>query len=1009
MIQIYKRNPAGFLKGSVGVIAKFGLSLVFLSLISLVSFAQSTVKGKVTDADSFGLPGVSVLVKGTSNGVATDVNGNYTINNVPSNATLVFSFVGMTTQEVSVNGQSSVNVVLMEDSQSLEEVVVVGYGTVKKKDATGAVSAIGTKDFNRGVITSPEQLMQGRVAGVAITQNNGEPGGGINVRIRGTSSVRAGNGPLFVVDGVPLSGGDVTAGGVGAGLGSSSARNPLNFLNPGDIESIDILKDASATAIYGSRGANGVVLITTKKGKTGAGSLNYGYSLGISNITKKFDLLSAEEFVAAGGPNNGAQTDWQDEAFRTAYTNQHDLSFGGGNAGGNYRFSLGYMDQEGIIQNSGITRYAVSFNGSKKFINNKLTIGSNLNFANTVDQAVPVTDNSGFSGDLLAAVLKSNPTNPVRNADGTPFQTTSVEPSPVAIIEYTKDNTNTLRALGNINAELEIVDGLKFKTVLGFDRSISARKTAFSPRLVVADVEQNGQVYLTDIETDNALWENYFTYDKEFGNISFNGLLGYSYQRFDFFRKDAQATNFQRIANLDIVNELDFMINNLSAANNADGKGSIIRGSGSTTDELQSYFGRVNLGIGSKYLVTATLRADGSTRFGPGNKYGYFPSFAAKWKLIEEDFVPKNVFSDLGLRFGWGLTGNQELPHNLYQERRRFGGASINNNGTAIGNGGYGTVAFANENLKWESTSQINVGLDYGLVGGRISGSLEYYYKNTNDLLFQIFSAQPAASPFVWTNLDADVINRGVEISLNGIVVDNQDFGFEINANAAFNKNIVENLLGVYDTGAINGQGLTGAFAQRIASGQPLYAYFLRDFGGYDAEGNSVYPNGDFQEFLGKGPIPTITGGITLNLRYKNFDLSSFFNGVYGNWIYSNNANAFFTKGSFANGRNVTRDVPGSDEGPLNAPDVSTRFLEDGSFLRLQNLNLSYNIPTKSSVVNNMRVFLTGQNLFVLTNYSGQDPEVNTNKQINGIPSLGIDYTAFPRARTWTIGANISF
>lgn len=989
-----------------GVVRASYLVAAFL-LTSLISFdllAQgTTVSGKVTDTGGEELPGVTVQVKGTTKGTQTGIDGVYTLADVPANGTLVFSFVGMTAQEVSVNGRTAIDVTLTDDAQALEEVVVVGYGTVKKKDATGAVAAIGAKDFNKGIISSPEQLLQGRVAGVAVTQNNGEPGGGINVRIRGTSSVRAGNGPLFVVDGVPLSGGDITAGGNGAGLGSSSARNPLNFLNPDDIASMDILKDASATAIYGSRGANGVVLITTKKGRAGKGSLDYSYSLGFSEITKKFDLLSADEFVAAGGPDNGGDTDWQDEVLRTGVTNQHNLSFGGGDNGGNYRFSVGYLDQEGIIAKSGIKRYSAAFNGTKKFVNDRLTIGSQLNIANTLDAAVPITDNSGFSGDLLAAMLKSNPTNAVRKADGTFNQVSTVEPNPAAIIEYTRDNTNTIRALGNLNAELQIVDGLKFKTVVGFDRSLSARKAAFSPLLTAAQIENVGQVYLTDIETNNTTWENYFTYDKEFGGISLNALAGYSYYSFDFFSKSANATNFR-------TTDLDLMVNNLSSADNQNGFGSIINGSNSTKDELQSYFGRVNMGINSKYLLTATLRADGSTRFGPGNKYGIFPSFAAKWRLVEEDFVPKNVFTDLAIRAGYGVTGNQELPHNLYQERRRYGGAGFNNS-SAINNGGFGNVAFANPELKWESTTQLNIGVDFGIAGGRLSGTVDYYYKNTNDLLFQIFSAQPAPSPFVWDNLDADVINRGVEIGLTGIVVDGQDFGFDVMVNAAFNKNIVENLLGVYDTGQINGQGLTGAFAQRIASGQPLYAFFLREFGGYDEAGNSVYPNGDFQSFLdGKGPIPTVTGGLTTNFRYKSFDLSAFFNGVFGNYIYSNNANAFFTKGSFANGRNVTKDVVGSDEGPLNAPDVSTRFLEKGDFVRLANLNLSYRVNTSNmNTINALRFFVTGQNLLLFTNYSGQDPEVNTNKQINGIPSLGIDYTAYPRARTWTFGANISF
>lgn len=982
---------------------KQGFAIAVLFFTSLSVMAQDiTVSGTVKGSDGSGLPGVNVQVKGTSKGAQTDIDGKYSLSGVAKNATLQFSFVGLNSQEVAVNGRSVIDVTMTDDTKVLEEVVVVGYGTVKKKDATGAVNAIGTKDFQKGIVTSPEQLMQGRVAGVQITQNSGEPGGGINVRIRGTSSVYGGNNPLFVIDGVPLSGDNVSGDGQTSGIGRQPAKNPLNFLNPDDIASIDILKDASATAIYGSRGANGVVLITTKKGK-GKGVLDYGYSLGASTITKKYDLLSAAEYVAAGGQNKGSANDWQDELFRTGYTNQHNLSYGGGDNSGNYRFSLGYLGQQGIILNSEIKRYSVGFNGSKKFINDKLTISSNINMANTLDSGIPISENSGFEGDLLGGILKFNPTNPKFNSDGTFYQPGNTEPNPLAFVNLSKDNTNTLRALGNINAELEIIKGLKFKTVLGFDKSLSSRKSAYSPDLVVTGIDKIGRVYIRDIETDNRLWENYFTYDKEFGNVTFNGLLGYSYQSFDRYSKNIGAANFR-------VSDLDLMINNIASANAGKFGSNVINNSSSEKDELQSYFTRVNFGISNKYLLTATLRVDGSTKFGGNNKYGYFPSFAGKWKLIEESFVPKEIFSDLALRIGYGVTGNQAIPHNLYDRRDRYSDWGSNQGADNIEGGGLNAVAFNNPNLKWETTSNLNIGLDFAIMKNRLSGNIEFYQRNTKDLLFLVVSAQPAPTPFTWQNLDTDIQNRGVEIGLTGSIIDGKDFGWEAIANVAFNKNLVKNLAGVYDTGEINGQGLTGAFAQRIAQGQPLFAYFLREFGGFDEAGNSIYPAGDFQQFLnGKSPLPTVTGGLTNNFRYKNFDLSIFFNGVFGNYIYSNTANAFFTKGSFANGRNVTKNVVSLAEGPLNAPEVSTRFLEKGDFVRLQNLNLGYRVPMKSKVFSNLKLFVTGQNLLTFTKYSGQDPEVSTNKSLNGIPSFGIDYTAYPRAKTWTIGANVSF
>ncbi|MBL0743622.1 SusC/RagA family TonB-linked outer membrane protein [Chryseolinea lacunae] len=995
---------------------------VLLVLASTVAWSQSkTVTGKVTSSEDGGtLPGVNVVEKGTSNGTITDVEGRFSIT-VGNESTLVFSFVGFKAQEVAVGGRSSVDIVIEPDVTALSEVVVIGYGQIEKKDATGALVSLKPGDFNGGVISSPEQLIQGRAAGVQITSASGEPGAGVNIRIRGTSSVRAGSNPLFVVDGVPLAGDDVTSGGSGAGLGMSSARNPLNFINPNDIASIDILKDASATAIYGSRGANGVVLITTKSGKGGSkGSVDYSYNLSVGKITKKYDLLNRDEFLAAytsfntpaaaAALDGGANTDWQNEILRTAVTHQHNLSFGAGDKTSNYRFSVGYMDQEGIVRISGLKRYTARFNGSKSFINDKLKISTQLTLSNTKDSGAPITDNSGFEGDLLGSALKANPTLPVRKPDGTFNQISTNEPNPAAILAYTRDNTNTLRALGNISAEVQIVKNLSFKSVVGFDRSMSTRKTALSKDLLVSGVKDaGGRLFINDIQTSNDLWENYFTYDKKAGDISINAMIGYSYQKFNKATAAYQFANFK-------TSDLDMMINNFASADQkptgdpvAGYKvGAVGTNSSNVTDELQSYFGRVNVGLSNKYIVTATLRADGSTKFGGNNKYGYFPSAAVKWRIIEEQFTPK-AFSDLNLRVGYGITGNQDIPHNLYDKRQRFGDWGMNNT-RDIQVGSIGDVAQDNPNLKWESTSQFNVGIDYGFFENRLRGSLDYYHKKTNDLLLQISVAQPSPVSFYWTNVDASVINKGIEISLEGDVVANDNFKWTVVANAAFNSNMVKDYTGIINTGQINGQGLSGAYAQRIYGDQPLFAWFVRDFVGYNENGIAQYrDNDDRQKFVGKSPIPKANAGLTNNLKYKHWDFSVFLNGQFGHYLYNNTANAFFTAGALANGRNTTKDVVGNGEGRLNSPDVSTRFLENGSFVRLQNVTLGYNIPVANTVVQSLRVFVTGQNLFVITNYTGQDPEVNTNKSLDGVPSLNIDYTSYPRSRTFTFGVNASF
>ncbi|MDF9800228.1 TonB-linked SusC/RagA family outer membrane protein [Catalinimonas alkaloidigena] len=994
------------------------LTLLAAFCIASVAYAQTTVSGQVTAPEEGSLPGVNVLVQGTSTGTVTDMDGNYSVSVPEGSDVLVFSSIGYVTQEITINGRSTIDVVLEADVQSLSEVVVIGYGTQEKRDVTGAVSSVSSENFNAGVIASPEQLIQGRAAGVQITQASGEPGAGVNIRIRGTSSVRGGNNPLFVVDGVPLAGDDVSGGGTDVGAGSSSARNPLNFLNPNDIASIDILKDASATAIYGSRGANGVVLITTKTGESGKSTLNYSYNVGISNITKKYDLLNADEFVSAYAEINGlspgdealetldlgADTDWQDEILRTAISHNHDLSYSGGNDNGSYRLSLGYTDQEGIVERSGLRRLSARFNGSSTFIDDRLTISTQVTVSDIRDNNVPISDNAGATGDLLGAALKLNPTYPVYQ-DGELFQRSVTELNPVAFLELSNDYTNTVRALGNVTFDFKIADGLNFKTVLGGDRASSTRKAGYSPDLVVQGIVGQGRAAFEDVSAINTLMENYFTYNNDLSdNLRLDAVLGYSYQRFQRETKFTQAAGFR-------VTDLDLILNNLASVNYTSGLGGIVGNSTFRVDELQSFFGRVNFDIADKYLLTATVRADGSTRFGSENRYGVFPSFAAAWRLGDEDFIPE-AFTDLKLRAGYGVTGNQEFPSNRYTSRQRYSGEDfdVSPTGVTIVPSSRLPVAFENPDLRWESTTQINIGVDWGFFNNRLRGSLDYYNKTTQDLLFVTQSAQPAPTDFVWENLNMDVINEGFEVVVDADPVDTEVFGWSISANASYNDNRIENYDGLVNTGAISGQGLSGAFAQRIANNQPLFAYYLRPFGGFAEDGQTIYPEGDVQQFVGRSPLPKYNVGFTNNFNYQRLDLSIFFNGQFGQYVYNNTENAYFTAGALAGGNNVTQNVVGNGESRVNAPEVSTRFLEDASFVRLQNLTLGYNFNMESvEFLSSLRLYFTGQNLFVITDYSGQDPEVNVNKAIDDVPSFGIDYTAYPRARTFLFGLNVSF
>ncbi|TDN83054.1 iron complex outermembrane receptor protein [Salegentibacter sp. 24] len=1017
-------------------------------LFAIFSFAftqaQETVTGTVTDGE-MPLPGVNIFVKGTSNGTVTDFDGNFSLDNVSSDAVLVFSFVGYSQQEIPLNGRTTLNVTMEEDAAALSEVVVIGYGNVQKRDATGAVSTVSADEFNQGVISSPEELIQGKTAGLQVTSSSGEPGAGVNIRIRGTTSVRGGNDPLFVVDGVPLAGDEISAGGSDVGFGTSSAKNPLNFINPSDIESISVLKDASATAIYGSRGANGVVIITTKDGRGAESRLNYSTNIGVAYPANEYDLLNREEFLDAiesyGGNREdldfGGNTDWQDEITRTVLSQTHNLSYSNSYQSGNYRVSGNYTDQNGIVENSSMQRLTGRLNITHRLFEDKLRLNLQSTISRINDERAPISDNAGAQGDLLGTAYFANPTYPAdpEFSPGGDFI------NPLALLKYNQDLTETDRVLLNFSADYEILPELSAKVSLGYDESNSYRGAALSGDItgVGAGVPGNGRASINEINATNRLMEITANYEKEFENSNFSALIGYSFQ--DFSRSGSNISGFGFT-----TGDMDAMIDELQAGRDAiedaiDGSyqqygytgeeifinrlfpeietdniaapGGIATAAiaGDTfdiTDELQSFFTRVNYDLAGKYLFTATLRADGSTRFGGNNKYGYFPSGAFAWQMGDEDFIPE-AFSTLKLRLGYGITGNQEIPYNQYEQRERWAGFGINNGG-GIDAPGTTLVSFANPDLQWEETSQTNIGIDYGFMNDRLSGSLDFYYKNTTDLLIQVFSAQPSPQPFVFQNLDANVINKGVEFAVDYDIFQKDDFFWNFGFNIAYNHNMVEDFDGVIDTGAISGQGLTGAFAQRLVGGQPLFSYFLREFAGFDEEGQSIYPNGDVQQFVGKSALPTTNLGITTSVEYMNWDFSAFLSGQFGHYIYNNTENAYFTAGAIGNGRNVIQDVIGNGESNLNAPDVSTRFLEKGDFLRMQNLTVGYNFDLEQeNFFNTLRLSVTGQNLFVITDYSGLDPEVNTNKSLNNVPSAGIDYTAYPRPTTITFGLNASF
>ncbi len=988
------------------------LLMFSMLMVTTLAFAQEkTITGTITDeATGETLPTANVVVKGTTTGTVTDFDGEYSLK-VKEGDVLVFSFVGYSAQERTV-GTSNVIDVALSAGTDLSEVVVIGYGTVKKGDATGAVLAIGSDDFNKGVNTSPEQLIQGRAAGVQVTSSSGEPGAGVDIRIRGASSVRAGNDPLVVLDGVPLGGSDVSAGS-DVGAGRSSARNPLNFINPNDIESISVLKDASATAIYGSRGANGVILITTKKGSRSAPELNFSAAYTTSTMPdgRKYNLLDAPTFASESGINLGSNENAFDDILRTAGTKNYNISYGGSSeSGGRFRMSLGYLDQEGIIKNTGLEKYNASLSISQKMFDDRLTIDGKLLGSFVEDEATALSDNVGAEGDLIISALRWNPTRALTDANGF-VQPSDNERNPLAFLDLYSDFAETSRIFGTISANFNITEGLDYKYNLGIDRSESVRRVAVS-RLFNANFAagSGGVASIEGIQTFSQLHEHTLSYNKDLNdNVGLNAIAGYAYQKL------SRKGNTQR-ANGFLVDDQNLYTANLNFASAFPAAGN--KSFEEPDNVLQSFFGRVNLTLSDKYLITATVRADGSSRFGEGNRYGVFPSAAFAWQLYKEDFIPE-AFDDLKLRVGYGVTGNQEFPSGSAQNQFK-----PTDNGSGILQRVVG-----NPDLKWESTSQFNVGIDYGFANYRITGSIDWYTKETQDLLFRVPAAQPAPNVFVWRNFEQITVeNSGIDFNLDAIVVDNDKLRWDVGLNLSLFDNVVKGVSSVFPdgilTGDINGQGLSNQRAQLIYDDQPLYAFYLPEFLGFDDAGNGTYAdlNGDGEDtssgIVGPGngdrdffgdPNPDMNIGIRTSVTMGNLDISLYGYGLYGHQVFDNTALALFNRAALNGGANVDDRVLGSGQGAGDSPKPSTLFLEDADFFRLANLTVGYNIPTSADWLKSIRVYATGQNLFLLTDYNGFDPEVNKNKNIDDVPSFGIDYSTYPRATSFTFGANFVF
>jgi len=966
-----------------------------------------TVSGVVLDEAGNALIGVNVQVKGESSIAVTDMDGKYSLM-TPANKSLVFSYVGY--KRLEMKAQPQMNVHMISDADALNEIVVIGYGTMKKSDLTGSVSGVKSKDFNTGLVSSPSQLIQGRVSGVNITNNGGEPGGGVTIRVRGSNSIRSGQDPLYVVDGVPLDASEdqQPSGASLAGIGSSGKKNPLNFLNPDDIESIDILKDASATAIYGARGANGVIMVTTKKGTEGQSKVSYSGYASVSELPSEYSVLSADQYrkyAAEKGvtiEDGGASTNWQDEIFRTAFSKNHNLSISGGNKTSNYRISLGYLDQQGIIKKTGMEKYNGRFYLSQKALNNRLQIEASLMASRTMDQRAPLGESGGYEGDLLLTALKVNPTYPVYNEDGTYFQKSKDVRNPVAMIDLTNDNTKTDRILANITGTLEICKNLNYKMNVAFDQTQATRKVTQDEELIY--MTDKGTVDINNVESGNKLIENYLTYKFDIKQIhKFDLLAGHSYQRFRNYWYSFSEEGFD-------VEDINYLYD-LSFGNNT----TITGLSDITVNELQSFFGRVNYNLLDKYLLTANFRIDGSTKFGENNKYGFFPSAAFAWRMNEEQFIKDlNFFDNLKLRASVGVTGNQEIPNKISQIMLGSTDGAILDGGSTVVQG-ITLTRTPNPDLKWERTEQKNIGIDFGIFKNRLSGNVDLFSKTTRDVLLQVYSISPAPTTQVWSNVpDMRIENKGIEVGLNGVIIDHKDWKWNVGINYSSIKNMVKNLpMSSITTGNPSGPGITGFSSQIIKSGYPIGTFWGYNFLGFDADGNSVYElddNGSKVEKCIGNAQPDFSLNLNTSVSWKRFDLSLFFNSVVGNDIYNNLANVLDNLSMFSKGSNTTTHATTLSESFTNVLDYSSRYIEDGSYLRLSSATLGYNVPLKDKKwISNLRFSFTGNNLLLLTNYSGYDPEVNSSRTSNGVPSLGIGWTNYPMARSFSFGISADF
>ena len=1036
-----------------------GPILAFLSVLAAPLAAQTGgIRGQVVDSvTQQGLIGATIQIQGAgaaARQTASGADGSFTLSDVPAGTVVLkVTRIGFGPQTRSVNvtpgGVAEQRFVLAPQASLLEAVVVTGYGTQRREAITGSVSTVDAASANVGVKTNVDQMLQGRAAGVDIIQNNGEPGAGMQILIRGGSSISSSNEPLYVIDGVPINNVATQPGGFGVGGEASLARNPMNMLNPGDIASITILKDASASAIYGSRAANGVVLIETKHGTTaGASTIQYEGYVSAASPSKKLDVLNGSEYrvfvqdqvalfnadTAGGVPVGSARgldpihltrlgssnTDWYSAITRTAITHNHNLSFSGGSEDTRYRASLNYMNQPGVTIANGLERIQGMLSASHRAFDNRLRLATTVTTSRSNDTYITYENTGGFEGGVFMNVAIFNPTQPVTVTDSTgthyyEIGGTSVR-NPVALARQVANVGKATRTLGNASAEFDLASGLTAKVALGLDQSNGQRQIYFPNSNPVGVALGGGLAQQATLDNSTRTLQTLLTFNRQAGVSSFDVVGGYEYTKFSSNLIGAQGIGFFTDA---------FGFNNLAVAN------SRTNWSDAQDWRLVSFLSRANYGYKDKYFVTGILRYDGSSKFATGHQWALFPGLSASWHLSQEGFAQSLPFSDLKLRVGYGRIGNPGIPP--YQSLIVLQGGTGGSYpwGDTPQSGVFPSLN-GNPNLKWEQTGEFNVGLDFGLWGNRLAGSAEYYIKNTSDLLEYVTAPAPAQNSLTLVNV-GKLRNNGVELTLDALAVSRPNLTWRAGLTFAAQRNKVITL-GPYSfvrSGRVSGQGQSDQWAERLLPGQPLGTFYGPVFVGVDTAGKQLFrcstpsascvnsqttsPLADDYTIIGNAN-PDFTFGFRNQVTWGKFDISALIRGSVGQDVFNNTALVYSTKGNALQDKNFLRPAVDDPTG-LHEPAIySSRWVENASFVRLQNLTVDYalDVPALTRNARSAHLFVSVDNLLVLTGYSGLDPEVSNLNQSSltpdaGLAARGIDYLSYPRPRTVTGGLRLVF